>query len=755
MSFTITGQATDLDLDVTRLPTATAQVLAPWTAEDGTLRTSHAAGRFDETGALVKDDGGPWVIGAPEAAPMHLKISGLPSLRFPAPVDGATVDLADLYADNSPLPAPTPTAPYVRGAPGPSAYEVAVAEGFVGTEAEWLHSLAVNDVTDEAAATLISDSVAGPQTQTALDAFVGESTATFRAALSESNTWQQNSDALNAAADAAEAAGGGRVIASPGVYDVKGVVVGSRVTLDMPGVTLRSPDGQAPNVITTKTQSTSATASGATLTVGDAADIEVGSLVAVHHAGKPHPSQSTFLTANIDSTQTTGLELAVTKGWPTYNGHIRFGSEIIQYASRSGGVLSGVTRGVAGTTAASHLTTEPAHLATHHYGIVAAVSGTTVTIDGAVSLNVTGSTVTVGSIGMTIAPGLVIDGNSIPGGSTSSVYGLTLTLCRRAVVDGLTVKNGDMGGVMVVDGSRDNFFSSTTILDSGIHGVKGAGMWCFASASRNTFDGLRIEGPIWTGIYIDDRTRTATPWDGPCDGNTVTNFIIEHTAEIVGYNPAIAVVGSNDNKFAFGKTSGTSTGIKVEHVAGQTSTHDGSFPPCSGNHFSNIHVSARTPWSVAGTDNFLHGLTFDDDAATVDPNDYEGNLTVNSKIKRGEAIVSGITIPTPDGGSPNFPGYSFDGKTGTGMYSDASNAVGLSAARTNVVRAFPTEIRFFQGVRQTRIHHNGAIEMTGTPHTPGAAGPGQVRLQARDVEGVLSLIVVFPDGQFVTLATGT
>lgn len=138
MSFTITGQATDLDLDVTHLPTATAQVLTPWTAEDGTLRTSHAAGRFDETGALVKDDGGPWVIGAPEAAPMYLKLSGLPPLRFPAPVDGATVDLADLYADNSPLPAPTPTASYVRGA---SAYEVAVAGGFVGTEAEWLASL--------------------------------------------------------------------------------------------------------------------------------------------------------------------------------------------------------------------------------------------------------------------------------------------------------------------------------------------------------------------------------------------------------------------------------------------------------------------------------------------------------------------------------------------------------------------------------------------------------------------------------------
>src|SRR5690606_26317189 len=120
------------------LPTATAQVLAPWTSEDGALRIKDAHGTFDETGALTKDDGGPWVIGAPEAAPMYLKISGLPPLRFPAPADGTTVDLADLYADNSPLPAPSPTTSYVRGA---SAYEVAVAEGFVGTEAEWLATL--------------------------------------------------------------------------------------------------------------------------------------------------------------------------------------------------------------------------------------------------------------------------------------------------------------------------------------------------------------------------------------------------------------------------------------------------------------------------------------------------------------------------------------------------------------------------------------------------------------------------------------
>lgn len=53
---------------------------------------------------------------------------------FDAPAPGWTGDLSEL----APAPAPSPMSYYVRGA---SAYEVAVADGFVGTEIEWLASL--------------------------------------------------------------------------------------------------------------------------------------------------------------------------------------------------------------------------------------------------------------------------------------------------------------------------------------------------------------------------------------------------------------------------------------------------------------------------------------------------------------------------------------------------------------------------------------------------------------------------------------
>ena len=49
-------------------------------------------------------------------------------------LDGTTFDIADAV----PVPAPSPMAEYLRGA---SAYDIAVAEGFTGTRAEWLDSL--------------------------------------------------------------------------------------------------------------------------------------------------------------------------------------------------------------------------------------------------------------------------------------------------------------------------------------------------------------------------------------------------------------------------------------------------------------------------------------------------------------------------------------------------------------------------------------------------------------------------------------
>lgn len=115
MSFTITGTVRDLDGDPPEGARLVCQSLLPWTEGRDGILSGPAGGVISETGSVEKDTGGPWVIDAPEGTPLWLRCTGLPSVRFAAPEDGATVTLRDLYADHSPVPAPSPLAPYVRG----------------------------------------------------------------------------------------------------------------------------------------------------------------------------------------------------------------------------------------------------------------------------------------------------------------------------------------------------------------------------------------------------------------------------------------------------------------------------------------------------------------------------------------------------------------------------------------------------------------------------------------------------------------
>ncbi len=180
MAFTITGNVTDLDMDVPRhVGLAVTSVTA--LLDVGSVRLSGAKGRFDTNGDIVKDvpfghASEPWVIAVREGASLRLStthfVGHFKPIPFVAPVDGTVLRLADLVAANIPVPA-TPTGSYVRGAsayeiavangfsgtqeqwiatlegdqgiPGLSAYEVAVSNGFVGTEPEWLSSLSGSD----------------------------------------------------------------------------------------------------------------------------------------------------------------------------------------------------------------------------------------------------------------------------------------------------------------------------------------------------------------------------------------------------------------------------------------------------------------------------------------------------------------------------------------------------------------------------------------------------------------------------------
>ena len=148
VAFTITGNVTDLDRDV---PRHVGLAVTSMTAllDAGSVRFNGAKGRFDAEGNIVKDvphgqPDEPWTIAVREGASLRLSttsfVGAFTPIKFVAPPDGTVLSLADLVADNVPVPA-TPTGKYLRGEKGASAYDVAVAGGFVGTEEEWLASL--------------------------------------------------------------------------------------------------------------------------------------------------------------------------------------------------------------------------------------------------------------------------------------------------------------------------------------------------------------------------------------------------------------------------------------------------------------------------------------------------------------------------------------------------------------------------------------------------------------------------------------
>ena len=133
--FTLTGTLIDHAGD----PLAEMQLLIQPTP---TLTVDHAGQTVRLGGTQVTtDEGGYFTVDLATGPDLWYTVRStaggrLTPRRFKAPADGAVLDLSD--PDVFPQPAPSPMAEYVRGA---SAYEVAVRQGFVGTEDEWLASL--------------------------------------------------------------------------------------------------------------------------------------------------------------------------------------------------------------------------------------------------------------------------------------------------------------------------------------------------------------------------------------------------------------------------------------------------------------------------------------------------------------------------------------------------------------------------------------------------------------------------------------
>lgn len=416
--------------------------------------------------------------------------------------------------------------------------------------------------------------------------------------LSPSATWQVNRDAVQAAIDAARAAGGGVVLIPPGTYQAKDIVIRSRVTIYGPGATLVHPDGITGAVLSSATTSTTGTTTAgvSSVPVADASGIEVGTVVKIRGANGQHQTQQTSLTAAATSSATT-LTVASTAAFPS-SGVLRVGSEFIFYSGTTSTSFTGLTRGGWGSTAAAHSSGAVVPLASTLYAVVTGKAGSTIYLDRPAVTSATGVDVTAGTVG------LVVDGLTVDAAKTSGAhFGVMLELARDFSIPALTVHRGGQGG-LYLSGCMDSHGGRVVITETGQPASSmGAGFWCFRACERVTIDHLAVTGEdVYHGVYIDDRTQTGVEDDAPNVDIVVKSIDLDLARQ--GMNTGWHVVGGSRTKLLGGTIRGPRNAIVVD--SNQHYRADGGVQPSTGNLVRDtslddcfIGVAFRQPGQVA------------------------------------------------------------------------------------------------------------------------------------------------------------
>jgi hypothetical protein len=512
-------------------------------------------------------------------------------------------------------------------------------------------------------------------------------------------SWQTNRDAFQAAQDVASIIGG-TVVAEPGIYLVKGLVQDSHVTFHLDGVTLKNPDGLAPDVITSRQRSTTGSidAGSRTLTVASADKIEVGTVVGIQVGSGSHPTQRTTLTGAVDATQTTGFTLTQTgSSWPN-SGYMQVEDEVIRYTGISSGALTGVQRGQFGTVAAPHAAGAAIGFAVRHYGEVVEVNGTTLTIDSPCPRKVVNAEVSFGIV----APGIVggtIDGNSVPGGSPSSVYEMSWTLTSYGIADRTRFVNADHGGVILSRGTRRCTLIAPSFHDCGVitgeDTGKGAGIWLYAGARDNHIIAPNFSGDFWCAVYLDDRTSVASEWDAQPLFNR-TDHVSARTPRR-GYAPLLSIAGGSFNTFSGGRVSEGAVGFKVEE-GGQGITPDGTFPKAEGNIASGIVFDTITPWLLNASGNLVENCVITSRALNSGQNSGNSQI-LNCSPSPGAARTTGELSPIGNG-TAGAPALRFASHPNTGIYNfGLTGALGFSALGKHTMAMYASELRLADSTR--------------------------------------------------------
>ncbi|PVE94978.1 hypothetical protein DC434_13720 [Microbacterium sp. TPD7012] len=387
------------------------------------------------------------------------------------------------------------------------------------------------------------------------------------------------------------------------MYLAKGIFLDSRVVFDLPGVTLQSPDGLVPNVITTRlTSRTAWVAKGSrdvTVTAGGIAGIEIGSRVAVFAAGGILDSQQSLLSTAVDASSTV-LALTNVTGL-SVTGTLIIDDELISYTGRSGSTLTGVTRGAYGTTAASHTATAPIGIARRLYATVVAISGDVLTLDRPALSTATDVAIAFGTVKSGIIGFPTIDGNKPINGAPSSVYAVLVQLAAWGEYD-LRIVNGETGGMMFSRGSAYNFGRRIHLHDSSVPAAsKGSAFWLYQGCEQNHFENITVTGHSWVGVYLDDRTSiNEEGWDAPNSYNTFVTINIDVTQSATG---VLNVVSGRYNRFLGGRLKSPKIGINCSNNSQGSAAGQGSV----GNEFTSYTLNVgETPYTISASGNLLH-----------------------------------------------------------------------------------------------------------------------------------------------------
>lgn len=499
--------------------------------------------------------------------------------------------------------------------------------------------------------------------------------------------WNTNKEAIQKAIDKANTLGGDTVSLSPGVYVVKGLEISSNVTINGEGVTFKNPDGVAPDIIKSKSYHTKATVNDdkLSLTLTDTTDLLKGAVIAIRGAGGVHYSQKTTLTDNIDAQQTTGIKLSDSYGF-IGAGHLFIENEIISYSGISNNELTGVVRGLFGTTPVAHTNGVTVGIATRFYTEVSEINGNTVTVTDKIPLSLTDTDVTYGVVNPRIQ-NVKFDGNRVRGGAPTEVHPIKFELTRYGLIENVTVQNGE-SGIMARNGNFDLLIQNPVFIDcSVVEKTFGSGGWLFRGNRRCKYSNVTAIGKMWTGVYFDDRTSVGLEWDAP-NYDCVLDGLFTRQDRLYD-NLGFAIVGGVRNVAKNCKISGPRTGFScTSNSQGQNyETYNG-----KDNIFQDIQIdNVYQPTIIKAQRTKMFNVTYDED--TTSYKKFVDSTTDTLYVYCG-GYSSKILY---DDGTYNTPSYAFTKDPTTGFYRITDGQIQFVSKGVATVRMIASGMMLAEG----------------------------------------------------------